>query len=53
MWAATPFAATEPGGSHIHTAFLSAGLADELLLAIGTNLVGGPNAPRFLRIYRD
>jgi 5-amino-6-(5-phosphoribosylamino)uracil reductase len=35
-------------GSHIHTAFLSTGLADELLLAIGPNLVGDPNAPRFV-----
>lgn len=36
------------GGGHIHTAFLSAGLADELLLAIGPTLVGDSNAPRFL-----
>lgn len=36
------------GGSHLHTAFLSGGLADELHLAIGPTLVGDPNAPRFL-----
>lgn len=36
------------GGSRIHTAFLSAGLADELHLAIGPTLVGDPRAPRFL-----
>ncbi|NKY52042.1 RibD family protein [Nocardia vermiculata] len=36
------------GGGRIHTAFLSAGLADELLLAVGPVLVGNDNAPRFL-----
>ncbi|WP_378735568.1 RibD family protein [Nocardia brasiliensis] len=36
------------GGSHIHTAFLSAGLADELHLAVGPTVVGDPAAPRFL-----
>ncbi|WP_331757799.1 dihydrofolate reductase family protein (plasmid) [Nocardia sp. NBC_01377] len=36
------------GGGHIHTALLSAGLVDELHLALGPNLVGDPNAPRFL-----
>ncbi|WP_280461391.1 RibD family protein [Nocardia carnea] len=36
------------GGGTIHTAFLSAGLADELHLAIGPTLVGQPGAPRFL-----
>lgn len=36
------------GGSRIHTEFLSAGLADELQLAIGPTLVGQPAAPRFL-----
>ncbi|PPI94130.1 deaminase [Nocardia nova] len=37
------------GGGHIHTAFLAAGLADELLMAIGPTLVGERSAPRFLR----
>ncbi|WP_036508482.1 RibD family protein [Nocardia aobensis] len=37
------------GGGHIHTAFLAAGLADELLMAIGPTLVGESSAPRFLR----
>lgn len=36
------------GGSHLHTAFLSAGLADELHMAVGPVVVGDPNAPRFL-----
>lgn len=36
------------GGTHLHTAFLSAGLADELHLAIAPNLVGDPAAPRFV-----
>ncbi|MFR9754028.1 RibD family protein [Nocardia sp. 004] len=36
------------GGSHMHTAFLSTGLADELQLAIGPNLIGDSNAPRLL-----
>ncbi|WP_454194602.1 RibD family protein [Nocardia sp. Marseille-Q1738] len=36
------------GGSHIHTAILSAGLADELHYAVGPMVVGDPAAPRFL-----
>lgn len=36
------------GGGHIHTAFLSQDLADELLLAIAPILVGDSDAPRFL-----
>lgn len=36
------------GGGRVHTAFLAAGLADELHLAIGPTLVGDPRAPRFL-----
>ncbi|MGY2119412.1 RibD family protein [Nocardia gipuzkoensis] len=36
------------GGSHMHTAFLSAGLTDELHLAIGPTLVGDATAPRFV-----
>ncbi|MQY23043.1 2,5-diamino-6-ribosylamino-4(3H)-pyrimidinone 5'-phosphate reductase [Nocardia sp. RB20] len=36
------------GGGRIHTAFLSADLADELLLAVAPILVGDPAAPRFL-----
>ncbi|MFC8046400.1 RibD family protein [Nocardia sp. NPDC057353] len=36
------------GGSHMHTAFLAGGLADQLDLAIGPVLVGDPAAPRFL-----
>ncbi|GGK69116.1 RibD family protein [Nocardia camponoti] len=36
------------GGTHLHTEFLSAGLADELHLAIGPTLVGDPSAPRFV-----
>ncbi|MEU4345277.1 dihydrofolate reductase family protein [Nocardia sp. NPDC023852] len=36
------------GGSHMHTGFLSAGLADELHVAIGPNLVGDSDAPRFV-----
>jgi riboflavin-specific deaminase-like protein len=36
------------GGGHIHTAFLSQGLADELHLAIAPILVGEADAPRFL-----
>jgi len=35
------------GGTHLHTALLSAGLADALLLAIGPVLVGDSHAPRF------
>jgi 5-amino-6-(5-phosphoribosylamino)uracil reductase len=40
------------GGGRIHTAFLSAGLADELLVAVGPTLVGDPAAPRFLHPAR-
>jgi 5-amino-6-(5-phosphoribosylamino)uracil reductase len=36
------------GGSQVHTAFLAAGLADELQLVIAPLLVGDPRAPRFL-----
>lgn len=36
------------GGSSIHTQFLTAGLADELLLAIAPFFVGQPGAPRFV-----
>lgn len=37
------------GGGTIHTQFLTAGLADELHLAIAPFFVGQPDAPRFLR----
>lgn len=36
------------GGSRIHTQFLSAGLADELQMAIAPLIVGDAAAPRFL-----
>ncbi|WP_233608209.1 RibD family protein [Nocardia stercoris] len=36
------------GGGRVHTAFLAADLADELLLAVAPVLVGDPAAPRFL-----
>ncbi|MFI5778452.1 RibD family protein [Nocardia sp. NPDC051570] len=36
------------GGGRVHTEFLSAGLADELLMAVAPVLVGDPAAPRFL-----
>lgn len=36
------------GGGHVHTAFLAADLADELLIAVAPILVGDPAAPRFL-----
>ncbi|TQN31139.1 5-amino-6-(5-phosphoribosylamino)uracil reductase [Haloactinospora alba] len=36
------------GGSHIHTLFLTAGLADELRLAVAPFFVGDPAAPRFV-----
>lgn len=36
------------GGGHIHTAFLSQGLADEIHLAIAPTVVGQVGAPRFL-----
>jgi riboflavin-specific deaminase-like protein len=36
------------GGGTIHTAFLSAGLVDEIHLAIAPMVVGDVNAPRFL-----
>lgn len=37
------------GGSSVHTAFLSAGLADELHLAVAPLIVGDAAAPPFLR----
>ncbi|WP_067696670.1 RibD family protein [Nocardia jejuensis] len=37
------------GGGSIHTAFLAAGLADEIRMAIAPLVVGDPAAPRFLR----
>jgi 5-amino-6-(5-phosphoribosylamino)uracil reductase len=36
------------GGGHIHTALLSAGLADEIHMAIAPLVVGQSDAPRFL-----
>ena len=36
------------GGSHIHTQFLTQGLADELQLAVAPFFVGDPAAPRFV-----
>lgn len=36
------------GGSHIHTAFLTAGLADEIHLAVASFFVGDADAPRFV-----
>ncbi|WP_078760245.1 RibD family protein [Marinactinospora thermotolerans] len=36
------------GGGAVHTAFLSAGLADELHLAVAPFLIGDPEAPRFV-----
>lgn len=36
------------GGGTIHTQFLSAGLADEIHLAIAPFFLGDPNAPRFV-----
>jgi 5-amino-6-(5-phosphoribosylamino)uracil reductase len=36
------------GGGGIHTAFLSAGLADEIRLAVAPLLIGQATAPRFL-----
>ncbi|MDT8912114.1 dihydrofolate reductase family protein [Amycolatopsis sp. PS_44_ISF1] len=36
------------GGGTVHTQFLSAGLADELRLAVAPVTVGDPRAPRFL-----
>ena len=36
------------GGSSVHTQFLTAGLADELQLAIAPFFVGEPEAPRFV-----
>ncbi len=36
------------GGSAVHTAFLAAGLVDELHLAVAPVLVGDPAAPRFV-----
>lgn len=40
------------GGSRIHTAFLSADLADEIHLAIAPLLIGEATAPRFLNPAR-
>jgi riboflavin-specific deaminase-like protein len=37
------------GGSKIHTQFLTAGLADEIQLAIAPFFVGDPTAPRFVQ----
>jgi 5-amino-6-(5-phosphoribosylamino)uracil reductase len=36
------------GGSAVHTAFLTAGVADELRLAVAPVFVGDPEAPRFV-----
>lgn len=36
------------GGSHVNTAFLTAGLVDELHLAVAPFFVGDPAAPRFV-----
>ncbi|WP_280445618.1 RibD family protein [Nocardia brasiliensis] len=36
------------GGSRIHGAFLSAGLVDELHVAVGPKIVADPDAPRFV-----
>ncbi|MEV6072508.1 dihydrofolate reductase family protein [Nocardia sp. NPDC052001] len=36
------------GGTHIHTAFLEAGLADELRYALAPLLIGQSDAPRFV-----
>ncbi|MFC5291179.1 RibD family protein [Actinokineospora guangxiensis] len=36
------------GGGRVHTAFLAAGLADELRVAVAPMLVGQADAPRFL-----
>ncbi|MGX1806280.1 RibD family protein [Nocardia sp. NPDC055321] len=36
------------GGTHIHTAFLEAGLADELRYAVAPLLIGQAEAPRFV-----
>lgn len=36
------------GGTTMHTQFLTTGLADELHLAVGSFLVGDPQAPRFV-----
>ncbi|WP_436494858.1 RibD family protein [Actinokineospora sp. HUAS TT18] len=36
------------GGGHLHTAFLAAGLADEIRLAVAPMLIGQVDAPRFL-----
>ncbi|MEN3357562.1 MAG: hypothetical protein V7637_1544, partial [Mycobacteriales bacterium] len=37
------------GGSTVHTQFLTAGLADEIHLAVAPFFVGQPDAPRFVR----
>jgi 5-amino-6-(5-phosphoribosylamino)uracil reductase len=36
------------GGEVVHTAFLAAGLADEIRMAVAPMLIGQANAPRFL-----
>lgn len=36
------------GGTHVHTAFLAAGLADELRIAVAPLLIGQRDAPRFV-----
>ena len=40
------------GGGEIHTLFLTAGVVDELQLAIAPFLVGDPEAPRFVHAGR-
>lgn len=37
------------GGGHVHTAFLAAGLADEIRMAVAPMLIGQAAAPRFVR----
>ncbi|MGM1064397.1 RibD family protein [Saccharothrix sp. Mg75] len=37
------------GGSAVHTAFLAAGLADEIRMAVAPMIIGQHGAPRFLR----
>ena len=36
------------GGTSIHTAFLAAGLADEIRIAVAPMLIGQATAPRFV-----
>ncbi|WP_327139742.1 RibD family protein [Nocardia sp. NBC_01327] len=38
------------GGTHIHTAFLEAGLVDELRVAVAPLLIGQRDAPRFVNL---